>query len=608
MPPIVKDTGQRASTIGKSRRFYQGSASEKQGVGLAIPLKMAVGAKPTAEADQVAYSEAIQQGYRAMPYLRDIQKESEQTYTLPSPVEFGEPRVYAMRPKSKGSGKVLHLRASDDWWRAYKPLFDAYMTRREFHGTVLSDETPFVDTAKMEGMFTELQDAARANADNRGYPFFTLQWDLEGGSREQLYMTSPDSVRVYNKRSLGVLPGMKEMPQRKDLVLYHGGARQYGVVELDHRPTGEGEALEPLPYLRHSPAIWAVPNETDAVNYAGWSRERNPLEQPEEQVYYLDAPGAMVANLETRRLTQRQANALVQHIMESDRWKDARPDILQLERGLGGTEYFIPEGYTPGLVRVTKPGSIVLSADGNLTLPPVGIGATQFSPPSENFCQVMLAEAIQKYQSSGGDTAEVKKAKDELVYWTERCEESKPIGGGVEAADTTIARLEKMLDEGSDKYGHWNPLSKDALSFDELYLTDGYEVYREITKARLAYWKAYRANLEKTKKGYRLKDPAALAKPEIKLLESVYGKAAAAKAVKKASGKPTVAKKAVAVKKASGAPTVASGKAAAAKKAAVAAKSVKPKDATVGAPPPKRRRKPKEPIVAGTLPTVSIAR
>ena len=557
MPPLVEIKGKRASTIGKGRQLYQGSATEKSGVSLEIPLKKADGDGEENE----AFVAAEFQAFRGLPYLGAMRNFGLQERPLPSPVVLGEPRVYAMRPQDKDDAKVLHLRASKDWWRQYQPLLNNYLSRLHLsQDSLMKHESSEPGTAKMMEMFDELQDAARAKAAAQGYPFFTIQWDLVEGNREQLYMTAPDSVKVVSETPVGVLPGMKEMPRRKDLVLYHGGPRKYGVVELDHRPTGEGEGLDPVPYLRHSPAIWASSNFHTASGYS-----LRGGKEDERQVYYLDAPAAMVGEVQTGLLNRLQANAVIEHLMESDRWKGSRPDILQLERGLGGTEYFIPEGYTPGLVRVTKPSS---RFDDNLTVPSVTVGETNFAAPSDNFCQVMQAEAANS------------QLDDELVYWTERCEESRPIAGR-DAADSIIARLERLLNDGVENYAVGSPP-----------LT---EPQREITKARIAYWKAYRANLEKTKSGYRLKDPAVLAKPEIKLLESVYGKAAPPAAVKKASGKPTVAKKAVAVKKAAskpkkaaGTPTVASGKAAAGKPTVAAGKAAAVKKAPAGGVAPKK--------------------
>ena len=607
MAPIVLTTSQ--TVIPKGNTLYQGSASEEPGVGLDIPL---IATSNKKELDLFDVAEEI--AFRAEPYFSSSTLDNSRRIHLPAPIALGTPRVYEMRPNppARERARVLDLRASDAWWQKYKPLFEDYI--KNYDTVSLADLTSndvnqdalTARTAEMETMLTELREAARATASSRGYPFFTLRWDRGDVDRSEplLYMTAPDSVKVVSETPVGVLPGMKEMPTPEDLVLYHGGARKYGAVELDHRPTADGESLEPLPYLRYSSAIWATNTFRDAQNYSEAGNFRRSLQNldGEQQVYYLDAAGAVIGELQTGKLNRRQANAVIEHLMESDQWKDARPDVLRLNRLSGGTEYFIPVGYTPKIVRVTKPGGgYGAEPSFRLPLPPVATGPTAFASPSDNFCRVMLANARDNYESAKKaiPVSSRKKLretyKQELVYWAERCEESKPIAGRQEV-DDAISRLEELIQTGSDHYGEEpQPLT---------------EANREITKARLAYWKAYRANLEKTPTGYRLKDPGVLAKPEIKLLESVYGKTAAPKAVKKAATKPKKASgKAAGGKKATAggvAPKTPAGKAVAVKKAVKG--PVKPKAAPAGAPPPKRRRKPKEPVIAGKLPTVTLSK
>ena len=422
--------------------------------------------------------------------------------TLPYKINLGPPRVYMMDVKDP-NGELFKVSASEEWTAAYNRAFvDA-----------LGGPDKLASHKQLETLWGELHQESAAAAREHGYDFYVIsnaKGRNEGAMESPFYLANPAAVKITDEETLGVMPGLKEAPAVQDLVLYHGGGRKYGVVELEHRPTGEGEGFDPVPVLRDTPAIWASDQRVEAMSYAGSYRPQkgeNPYDETSEsQLYYLDAPNALVAEVETKRLSMRQADATIAHILKSD-GSAKPPDVLKLYRN-SDTEFFVPEHYEPGLIRVV--GWDRYHDEGNeAELPPVAVGATDFDSPSENFCRVMQARAARLAEQSQ-NTRQRREAEIELDYWTERCEASRPLIGK-EGVNQNIAQIENQIQLYSP-VDPWSPRRVDQNK----------ERRRTILDARLRYWHKVRDNLESTPSGARLKDPAALAQPEIELLQAVY--------------------------------------------------------------------------------------
>ena len=462
--PAVESGELNASLHG--RNMFMGTASAEPGLDLSAPVRLS-------DTEEYAKSAAY------------VGK------TLPHKINLGPPRVYTLEAKNPDSD-ILIVSASEKWREA----------------------NIFKSDADLEQLYRDLQEEAAAFAREQGYDFYQIR---EGSKYEiknvlgedSLFVANPDAVEITEEKVLGVLPGVREAPAVQDLVLYHGGGRKYGVIELEHRPTGEGEAMEPVPILRDTPAIWAKDELQFVLAYT--ISNRGGANITEAQVYYLDAPNALVGVVETYKLTQRQANATIKRLLDAE----TPPDVLKLYRN-ADLEFFISEQYEPGLVRVDgSHWASDTSRNHVANLPPVAVGGTDFDAPSDNFCRVMQAEAAKRVPAAkkGED---ILKAEAELAYWTERCEESRPVIGK-EGVKTAIAQIEKQIqnqtaDLAADPY--W--IANSDVSAEDILRQ------KTINEARLRYWTAVRDNLEKTKSGYRLKDPAVLAKPEIQLLKSVY--------------------------------------------------------------------------------------
>ena len=312
--------------------------------------------------------------------------------TLPHKINLGPPRVYTLEATDPSS-EVLIFSASEEW------VFD-YDDIRYRNPAEVDESTVRMKEEELGDLWAELHREAYATAREEGQDFYIIRAIQEirhdgnefganpvsVGERtdyERMFLANPEAVKVVNEEVLGVLPGVKEAPAVQDLVLYHGGGRKYGVVELEHRPTGEGEALDPVPVLRDTPAIWASDRMRGARNYAGSYRPEegeDPSEvSRESQVYYLDAPNALVAEVETRELSRRQADATISHLLDSD-GSAKPPDALKLYRH-SDTEFFIAEHYEPGLVRVVgwDPNH---GSTAEIELPPVAVGATNSTHPA----------------------------------------------------------------------------------------------------------------------------------------------------------------------------------------------------------------------------------
>ena len=576
-------------------KMFQGTASGEEGFDLDSPLL-------SPSKDVFSALEALDRSFRG--------------YTVPGKINLGAPRYYQVEAVDPDT-KVLNIVSSKAWQDAYADVLqdigDDFPNADAVLPAPIGDDFP--DHLRREKLWQELYEEAKATAAARGYEFFSLDSvvrgkdepdDVDGGG--MLFATHPESVRVTYESKSSVMPGVEAPPEERDLVLYHGGARKYGVVALEHRATGGNDGVEAVPALSYTPAIWAVDDAETAETYSEGSNDTPSSDGTEPQVYYLDAPGAQVLEVRTSRLSQRQANAVLRHILNSDDWAGRRPDVLKLER-TEGEEYFIPEWYEPGLVRVINPAS---HKKYPVDMPPVVGGGIPFREPSNYFCEVMQEEVAERIAELERPSPDL---ESELAYWTERCESGRPALGkdGVDRTIEALEEIERRANKGAVTPTDITPDTTDAA---------GRRRQLAITRARLNYWRTYKDNLEKTKKGYRLKDSAALENQGSQLLESVYNKAAAPPKSEKATVKPktpakpkaaapvkATAKKAV---KATAAATKAAAKpkpkVAAKKGTAKVVKAKSPAAPKAGDAPARRRTPKKEPVVAGVLPTVTISK
>ena len=337
--------------------------------------------------------------------------------------------------------------------------------------------------ADLQELFEALLQEAREKAAAQGQPAFYLNMGFDSYNESpdppDLFLTDPQAGKVLAVEEVGgPYPGVPAPPEKKDLALYHGGRRRPGVLSLDYRRTAEGEAGDPLPALADTPAIWAAAGSITAANYAGYQNNPDGLAR-EQQVYFLDAPAATVVTINTESMARAQGDAIVRKMMD-------QANILLLKRE-SGTEYFITQAFKPTIVRVDD---VAQAALGYGEVPPVLLkqqSDLDLAEPSESFCQIMQAKyaqdlATKKWYLARGSTnfptPDIAHAETLLKIWTEKCEATRPILG-LEGVNAAIAATEKIM-QGM------RPDDADYI----------------LAQARLDYWQAYKAGLEKTPDGY----------------------------------------------------------------------------------------------------------
>ena len=415
---------------------WQGTAADTPGVDPYAPLRVTAGDN---------YDESL--------VKQDASDAALDGETHPYSLLVGTPRIYRydltqLSPAAEGKG-LLQIKANLDWRSAFNrkaPDLDDVI----IDDAILSplDEEHFETESEVEQLWRDLIDDARKLAKDRGYAAFELTGGLRKNAAglvqsadEMVFLTDPQSIKPTATEVVGYLPGMPAEPDEEDLVLYHGGQRILGEVGLDFRATSQGENLEPLPILLNTPAVWAKGRELETLDYTQaraaecekWGMQCEP------HIYTLDAANAEVAEVSTKYLTRRRANAVVRELLK--RKAAERPDILRLQRESGGEEYFIPEGdYEPTIVRVKE-------VQDDLEIPGVQtVEGLEFAPPSADFCEQPALNS-------------------ESEYWEERCEGNIPL----EEADNAVVGFERLYDDTespvqSARFQYW----RDVLDGKEL--------------------------------------------------------------------------------------------------------------------------------------------
>ena len=359
---------------------WQGTAAETAGVDRYAPLQ------PTFLGGQ---NEKIGEQYARRAALAGE--------THPYSLMIGQPRIYrydllGLPPEEDGKG-LLKIKANQDWQSAFKriaPELGHFGGDDDFNFYLPQDaEEVFFWQAKAEQLWRDLIDDARKLARDHGYAAFELSGGLKKEGSEvksvgEMVFLTEQSLPPTQKKVVGYLPGMPGRPTAEDLVLYHGGQRALGAVGLDFRPTSKGENQEPLPILLNTPAVWGKIHYGNAWGYS--ISRKDACEAAgipcEPHVYTLDAPDAVVGEVFTKDLTQRQANAVMRELLS--RPAGERPDVLRLHRKSGGEEYFIPEGdYEPTIVQVANAESHPTEIPRVQT-----VAGLEFGPPSAELCDL----------------------------------------------------------------------------------------------------------------------------------------------------------------------------------------------------------------------------
>lgn len=329
--------------------------------------------------------------------------------------------------------------------------------------------------------------------------------------------------------------------------MYHGGARRAGVIALQHRATDRGESLEAIPALRNTPAIWTMADNYRAAEYERVVRNKDCTSPMagygpgacEPQLYTLDAANVTVATVDLNvSMSRRQSEAIIQRLLQLE---EGRPDVIALRRGYGqDEEYFIPEGYTPGIVRVENKE---LGVDVPLVATGAGIPLTA---PTDDFCDVVTQPDY---------TEDRRYAR----YWQERCKATRP-ELGPEFLSDYIQQMEVFLKPIRD--ASWKEREK-------------------IRKAQLRYWKTYQEQAKDTPEGVVLTDPDKVKKAADDLRRVVRQVYPGIQQQSAAVSPPKPAKPAAAAGKPDKKPRKAAGKPAAAvgKKPAGTTPAVKPRAA-----------------------------
>ena len=409
--------------------------------------------------------------------------------TLPFAVNTGKPRVVELEIKDgSAEARIPVFYPSQDWHVNREGLgFQLYSTQIEAHwGDTREEHFQYKMEAKneaeeeLEEIYQDLLREGREAAEYIGAPAFYLDLDRYGEGTP-LYLTNPKEGKVLGVEEVGgPLPGVPAAPEIKDLVLYHGGQRRPGILSLDYRRTAEGEAFDPLPILADTPAIWTGEDINTARSYAGSGNTRDS-HADERQIYFLDAPGAKVATVNTEKLGRAQGQAVIEKLMED------KVNIFHLKRG-SDIEYFITDQFKPEIVKVN---SVDQDKVGYGEIPPVmlqGESALNLAAPSESFCRIMQAYAAEQIRRTkaepsqfyqvGEHESRVAAAEDRLKLWTEKCEETRPILGPT-GLEQVIAANEALLQK----------LTPDSSEYI-------------LAQARLDYWLAYKDGLKHTDDGY----------------------------------------------------------------------------------------------------------
>ena len=295
-----------------------------------------------------------------------------------------------------------------------------------------------------------------------------------------------------------------------DLVLFHGGERGYGIVDLDHRATGKGEGLEHIQTLRNTPAIWASTDREESSTYAFASRTNRKYRGGRENLlYYIDLPQVTVATISTYNKTPQEIDSEVHDVLnETD-----RPDVLLIKRQ-SSNEYVIPQHTQPAIVRVEKHVSASQLRPWQ-DIPCFTLDGTdaRCATPSETFCQVMQhhyneevldfeyamstsrpgKEAYNDYQKG------LKNAQHELTYWQSRCANAQQSEfarqNAIQETEQRIAALQKEIQyelgridiESELAQEKQDEKSQKALATSQArYETKQHRL--QIEQDRLAYW------------------------------------------------------------------------------------------------------------------------
>lgn len=505
----LKPAGPYSTTEFVGRSLFAGTAADEPGPDMEAPI---------------------------MRFATEAEENARLGQTLPHNFDVGQPRYYEGHPASGRPHPAPVYKLANDVLYRFLALKNAVS---KVDDSELGDEASFETDKELADLSAAIHSEAVERAKAEGVDFFAIAWPEHRGWRikdisdPQIYAANPGAVKWAKEEVLDIpLPGLRENPTTEDLVLYHGGTRPYGVISLEHRATDEGEGKEKLPILRHTPAIWAKDERGDILGYAATKRGAGS-DTAESQVYYLDAPNVEVATIESKRLPRVQANAVVKKLLRGDN----PPDILRLRRQQGGEEFFIPENFEPGLVKVENP-----STTNRRILPVVAMGNTALDKPSDNYCWVMQTQAadkvseLQEIVDSGGyvdaklanmpagaisNQRALTEAKDELQHWTDKCESTRPIAGLAEAKDALEKSRSLEHLHAGDLERLRNPNNKGFQSSNWIKEQErDLERQLAVERARGKYWAAYIQGLEKTPRGYRLK--ADLTPQELDLANAVY--------------------------------------------------------------------------------------
>ena len=401
-------------------------------IGAANPMPYMVAWQGTA-ADETAGVDP----YAPLHFGFDAEKEAKaaamEGETYPHSLLVGTPRIYRydlLNIPSLADGKgikekgILNIEANPDWRSAFSGIAANVKGEDAVNDDSLLNpgaEKHFAAAESLEHLWRDLIDDARKLAKAEGYAAFELTGGLrsarEGGKSVpgMVFLTDPHGVKPVEEKVVGYLPGMPTEPAAEDLVLYHGGPRPLGAVGLDYRATKQGENLEPLPILRNTPAVWTKDEKREVMGYADARVEKCAALAGRTcvpHIYTLDAANAEVAEVITRDLTRRRANAVVRELLK--RKAAERPDILRLQRTAGGQEYFIPKGgYNPTIVRAEDRSDYFDPVD----IPPVQtIKGLPFATPSDEFCDAI--DAVH-------DSAPGADIRDNAEHWEALCQGSK---------------------------------------------------------------------------------------------------------------------------------------------------------------------------------------